>query len=284
MPTMAPQTWIVGLDFDERCLGALVFADWLTRAGDAAVGVHVLESWTRPHLRADLASLARDRAEHAARALGLTPLARVDTLEAVRAEDGLARVCAERAASGLVIGRAARSDQTPFVRLGVVARQLLRRLPAPVIVAPPDRTTVGGGPILLATDLGESSEAAVVFAQALAERQGRPLELVHVGEPRHNDLIDELEPAWIAAREAYHAEVAGQLHRWAGARGLPEVPRHSLFGDPAARIAAVAAARDAALVVVGSRGLGLAARAFLSSTASALAGLASCPVAVVPLG
>ena len=58
--------------------------------------------------------------------------------------------------------------------------------------------------------------------------------------------------------------------------------RHVVFGDRAEEIAAVAARCKAALVVTGSRRLGLAGRLFSTSTASALAGLAECAVAVVP--
>ena len=280
---MVTSTWIVGLDLDGRSNGALTFADWLTRAGDVAIGVHVLEAWTRPHIRRDLGAAVRDLVERACATRRLTPLARVSTLEAVRAEQGLTLACAAEGAAGLVIGRAARSDRDPLVRLGVVARQLLRQLPAPVIVVPPDWAAVAPGPVVLATDLGPASEAAVGFARELAARHGRALELVHVAERRHNDLIDELEPSWLAARDAYHAAMVSDLDTWAAVHGLTRAPRHVVHGDPATELAAVASARAAAVVVVGSRRLGLAARAFLSSTASALAGHAACPVAVVPL-
>ncbi len=280
-PTAGETTWVVGLDLDRRSRGALVLADWLARAGDRVIGVHVLEAWARPHLRKDPISAVREMLTVMTGELGLGPLARVSAVEAARAEDGLAH--AVEPASGLVIGRAARSDSEQYIRLGVVARQLLRRLPAPVIVVPPDLVVVGPGPVLLATDLGPASEAAVDFARTLAAKHGRALELVHVGEPRHNDLIDELEPAWLAARDAYHRELADELADWAATHDLAAAPRHVVYGDPASRIAAVASERQAALVVVGSRRLGLAARAFLSSTASALAGMATGPVAVVPL-
>lgn len=276
-------TWVIGLDLDEYCHGALVFADWLGRAGDVAAGVHVLEAWTRPHVRGDAISAVRAMTVRVARALRLAPLARVTALEAVRAEDGLTLACAAEVAQGLVIGRAARTDRSPFIRLGVVARNLLRQLPQPVIVVPPDLTAVAPGPVLLATDLGDATEPAVAFARALAARHGRALELVHVGERRHSDLIDALDPGWLAARDSYRAAVADLVRAWAGVHRLADAPRHVVYGEPAAQIAAVAAERQAALIVVGSRRLGLVTRAFLSSTASTLAAHAACPVAVVPL-
>ena len=157
-----------------------------------------------------------------------------------------------------------------------------RVTPPPVIAVPPDLAAIAPGPILFATDLGPSGDRALMFARQLAAAQGRPLALVHVAEQRHHDLIDEQGPDWLAARDAYHAEVEATVSEWSSAHGLALVAHHVVFGDPPARIAAVAAELQAALVVVGSRNLGLVARAFLSSTASTLAGLAAGPVAVVP--
>jgi len=273
-------TWVVGLDLDERARGALVVAGWLARAGGSVVGVHVLESWARPHVRPDAASAIHQLVMRATRELHLPPVASVSLREAPRAEDGL--TAAAQGAAGIVVGRAASSSQHPLIRLGAVARQLLRQLPRPVIVVPPDLVAIAPGPILFATDLGPSGDRALVFARQLAAAQGRPLALVHVAEQRHHDLIDEQGPDWLAARDAYHAEVEATVSEWSSAHGLALVAHHVVFGDPPARIAAVAAELQAALVVVGSRNLGLVARAFLSSTASTLAGLAAGPVAVVP--
>ncbi len=84
------------------------------------------------------------------------------------------------------------------------------------------------------------------------------------------------------ARDTYRAEIAEATERWAVTHRIDHLPRHICHGDPVLELAELAEVRDAALVVVGSRRLGMPARIFLSSTASALAGLAACPVAVVP--
>ena len=105
---------------------------------------------------------------------------------------------------------------------------------------------------------------------------------MHVGEPRHSDLIDELDVDWLREREIYRAGVQAMVDAWAAGLGLGDRPRHVLFGGRAEEIAAVAARRHAALVVTGSRRLGIVGRLFSTSTASTLAGLAACPVAVVP--
>lgn len=272
--------WVVGLDLGERSRGALAFGHWLGQGSDHMVGVYVLEAWLRPYLAADVIASVRSSVADAAAQLHISPPARISVVDATTAEEGLAHVA--EGAAGLIVGRAARADEAPLVRLGHVARRLLRTLPGPVVVVPRDLTAVAEGPVLLATDLGDTTSAALTFAQRLADRHGLPLELVHVGEPRHSDLIDELEPSWLAAREEYRASVERAFDVWMHDNRVGHTKRHIVYGEPATKVAEVAAARGAALVVVGSRRLGLMGRVFLSSTASALAGAATCPVAVVP--
>jgi len=280
MPATKP--WILGLDLSPRSYGALVFAAWLRSGGAMVLGLHVLEAWASPfiaaaeNLEANVREALAERCAHR----GIAAFEGVEVVVMPRAEDGLLH--AASGAAGLVIGRAAPRGERPLVRLGSVARRVLRALPGPVIVVPPDLAAVAPGPILLATDLGPSSEAATRFASELAAAQGRELELVHVGEPRHSDLIDELDPSWLREREIYRAGVDARTAAWATGLGLGARPRHVLYGDRAEEIAALAARCRAACVVTGSRRLGLPSRLFSTSTASALAGLADCAVAVVP--
>ena len=278
----ATKPWILGLDLSPRSPGVFVFAAWLRSGGARVLGLHVLEAWASPFIAAaeDVTVRVRATVEERCAHLGIAPLADVEVVVVPRAEDGLLH--AATAAAGLVLGRAALRGDRSLVRLGSVARRVLRALPGPVIVVPPDLAAVAEGPILLATDLGPSSDAAARLASELAAAQGRELELVHVGEPRHSDLIDELDVDWLREREIYRAGVQAMVDAWAAGLGLGDRPRHVLFGGRAEEIAAVAARRHAALVVTGSRRLGLVGRLFSASTASALAGLAACPVAVVP--
>ncbi|WP_434422023.1 universal stress protein [Nannocystis pusilla] len=280
MTSSTASSWIVALDLRDRSRGALAFAGWLNAAGESVVGAYVLEAWSRPYIRGDVEADLRDAAARAAQALGCRPPERIVSEEAETAEAGLARMAF--GASGLIVGRVAAHPRRALSRLGPVARRLLRQLPAPVVVVPPTLVHVAAGPILLATDLGPASDEAVRFARDLAARLGRDLEVVHVGEDFYEEDDEVRDPVWQRARDAYRAEVAQDTERWASAQGLAAAPRHIRHGDPVLELADLAEARDAALVVVGSRRLGLPARFFLSSTASALAGLAACPVAVVP--
>ncbi|WAS93158.1 universal stress protein [Nannocystis punicea] len=273
-------SWIVALDLRDRSRGALAFAGWLGAAGESVVGAYVLEPWSRPYLRGDLEADLSAAVVRATAALGCRSPDRIVTEEAETAEAGLARAAV--GATGLIVGRVASHPRRALSRLGPVARRLLRQLPAPVVVVPPTLATVAAGPILLATDFGSASDEAASFAQGLAARLGRALEVVHVGEDFYEEDDEIRDPIWTRARDAYRTEVAQDIERWAAAHGLAAAPRHLRFGDPVLELADLAEARDAALVVVGSRRLGFPARLFLSSTASALAGLAACPVAVVP--
>lgn len=274
-------TWIVGLDLRDRSRGALAFAGWLGAPDEPVVGAYVLEAWSRPYIRDSVEADLAEAVARTVRELGCRAPDRLVAEEAESAEAGLTRLA--DGAAGLLLGRAASDPRRALLRLGPIARKLLRELPSPVIVVPPSLLRPADGPILLATDLGPATAQAVAFARALAERRGRPLELVHVGEDYYDDRDDvDHHPAWLQARDNYRAEVAQAAEQWAVAHGLGDLPRHVRHGDPVLEIAELAEARDAVMVVVGSRRLGAAARLFLSSTASALAGLAPCPVAVVP--
>lgn len=281
-PMTAIKPWIIGLDLSPRSTGVFVLAEWLRSGGAQVLGVHVLEAWATPFLAAaeDVATRVQAAVEERCAHLGVAPLSGVSVEIRPRAEDGLLH--AATLGAGLVIGRAALRGEQSLVRLGSAARRVLRALPGPVIVVPPDLPAIAAGPIVLATDLGSSSDAAARFAIELAARQGRALELLHIGEPRHSDLIDELDPDWLREREIYRSGVAAQAAAWAAGHGLADRPLHVLFGDRAGEIAAAAARLDAALIVTGSRRLGLVGRLFSTSTASALCGLAVGPVAVVP--
>lgn len=273
-------TWILGLDLGDRSRGAVCCASWLA-GPEHTHAVHILELWSRPYVRTDAVTTVHEVAQRLARELHVAPPARISVIDAETAEDGLAQLA--EGTAGLVIGRAAAQHQHTSFGLGHVARRILRRLPCPVVVVPRDLAAIAPGPILLATDLDDSSTAAIGFARELAAKHGRELLVVHVGETRYSDLIDDLEPYWQQAREGYRAQIEATAHRWMAEHALIGQPR-ILFGSIADELQNLAVNTQAAMIVVGSRRLGTIGRIFLGSTASALAGRAPCPVAVVPAG
>ena len=279
--------WIVGIEPSARSSGAIHFARWLRRSLRVpVVGVHVTELWmlalSEPGTAQFLAT-ARDSAERwlATMKAGAEDAAfdAVESAEALDPENYLST--RGQGALGIVVGRHPTRERGWF-RLGRVTRRLLRNLPAPVVVAPPELTADDlAGPVILATDLGPASIAAARFATAFARQAQRPLLCVHVGQPRWSEGV-ELTPDLLSLREAYRARVEREAREWA-VHHCPETPLVVGYGDPAEYLPALAGQREASLLVLGSRRLSLLERVFVGSTASAVASAARCAVAIVPL-
>lgn len=133
--------------------------------------------------------------------------------------------------------------------------------------------------IIVATDGSDGGHAAVEEGARLARALGAAITIVHVrppiaflGEPFYQRrLSHQLERARQAVDEAL-----AQLQQ----EGL-EADYEILEGEAPDEIVRIAAARDADLIVIGSRGLGPVPGALLGSVSSAVARHADCPVVVV---
>ncbi|MEZ4385565.1 MAG: universal stress protein [Nannocystaceae bacterium] len=285
-----PPRWLVGLDLLPQNTGVLRLASWL-RAGSPVgvnVGVHVVETGLFRFVGERLATIldaARATMDEALRDAGSAELFEsLEATAATTAEDGLVEAALRHGASALVIGRWSRRGERSLVKLGRVARRVLRSLPLPVIVTPPDllRSDIGDGPIVVATDLTETSVGACRFAAELAARYDRPLRVVYVGMPIEHAAIYVLDHDWEAVREEEGRLVAARVEDWVRANVPGEAEVTITYGAIVDEVLALAERVRAPLIVTGSRKLSLAERVFGSSTASTLAGLANCPVAVVP--
>src|SRR3546814_854434 len=137
------------------------------------------------------------------------------------------------------------------------------------------------GAITVGVDDDSSSEAAVAFAAAEADRLGRPLRLVHawlMGTPDLRGRVAEaLSPRLVENTHRAILEAAASPLRQTGARAVETV---LVRDNPSAAL--TAAAGDSAMVVVGTHRRGPAAGALLGSVGWDLVGELDRPIVVVP--
>jgi nucleotide-binding universal stress UspA family protein len=279
--------WLVGIEPSARSSGAVHFARWLRRSLHVRVaGVYVTELWmlmlSEPGAAQFLATARASAESWLATMKAGSDDAAFDTVESAEAMDPEGELCARgQGALGIVVGRHPTRERG-WIRLGRVTRRLLRNLPAPVVVAPPELTADDfAGPVIVATDLRPASVGAARFAVAFARQAQRPLVCVHVAQPRWSEDA-ELAPELLSLREAYRARSGRDARNWA-ADYCPDAQVVIGYGDPAEVLSAMARQRGASLLVLGSGRPGLIERIFVGSTASAVASAASCAVAIVPL-
>jgi nucleotide-binding universal stress UspA family protein len=133
---------------------------------------------------------------------------------------------------------------------------------------------------VIATDGSEPAEHAVVAGARVARTLATNAILVYVrpplgalGEPYYQEKLSEQMAYARAALDRAEA-----LVRQEGCEADAEI----LEGNPADQVVDLARARNAPLIVVGSRGLGAIAGALLGSVSSAIIHRADRPVVVVP--
>jgi nucleotide-binding universal stress UspA family protein len=279
--------WIVGIDLRARSRGAVQMAAWLRQHSALPpefVAVHVVDERYRESAKVMSEVLAAgrrelDRVTADDDGSNLFHDARVVLARSVEA--GLVEAASAEEVDGLILGRAAPGGAHRIVRLGSVARRILRRLPVPVLVVPPSihAAEVGAGPIVMATDLGPASSTAAGLARRIAGNVGRELVVVHADPSRDFGRDFTGDATLFAAWSPRHT--LEDVERWKRAQGVTARARLS---DKGIVDGVLDAARDedAALVVCGSRRLGTVDRIFGSSTGSDLARLSDRAVLVVP--
>lgn len=288
--------WIVGLDLRRQSQGAIKFSAWLSRTstaegGEHIIGIHVLEE---AHLRAalryhqleELVEGAREAAEQVVSRVGADDrMAEIHIVQGGTAERSLEAARIYHHADGLIIGRYAKREGRSLLRLGRVARRIVRRLAMPVIVVPPDHDADQGhdGPVIASVNLTEDADHVVAFAASMAARLQRPLVLVHV-VARPEDYGAHYIPASSLEKMSREHQEEGEraLADWAAVRGYRDAERVVLQGGVIDQLVEIADQRNACLLVAGSRLLSTLERLLLTSVGSELAATAPCPVAIAP--
>lgn len=145
---------------------------------------------------------------------------------------------------------------------GSVTARVVRRAPCPVLsVRPAEDEPFSFEPtsVLVATDLSPSSEAALPWAFALANAFGASVLMLHVvslgeREPVQDDALFPPIPPEIDREVMAAAWQRVDAQRAAATAHGPVETRVIRGLDPAAEIVRVAAASDAGIVVMGTRG------------------------------
>lgn len=138
-------------------------------------------------------------------------------------------------------------------------------------VPPPDRPEA---PVVVGVDGSPSADLAVAVAAEEAARRGTRLIVLHAADP----AVYEGGPAPAGYAAAHGVVDRAAAEARAGERPPPVVTA-VVRATPVGAL--LDAARDAALVVVGARGLGTAHGLLVGSVSRSLAGHASCPVLIV---
>lgn len=275
--------WLVGIDLKPDCAGALAWLSWChawTGEPPDALALHAVEwpaveAYPSPELE-----VVQEGVQSFLHERGHALEARV--VEGREPADALAHAMSLHGADILVIGRRASRDGDDLVRLGGVARRLLRQLPTPLVVCPPDLRAqdVPEGPIMLAIQPGSRFEQALRFARQLSVSLRRPLIAVSAVPPAFPTGVTYLPtPRYDGGRRD---QALAHLQDWLATMEMPDVETRVEEGPTVSTLWRIAEDEGACLIVTGSRLLTVSERFTRSSVGTTLASVARVPVAVVP--
>jgi universal stress protein A len=131
--------------------------------------------------------------------------------------------------------------------------------------------------ILVATDFGPTSEAALEYARGLARRFGSSLHVLHVAEnsflrPTAVDPQTFREAAWRSLTERLTEEDRNELHA---------KPILEMSDEPSEAIVSYAKAEGVDLIVMGTHGRNAISQILIGSVAERVVRTAGCPVLTV---
>lgn len=278
--------WIVGVDLLELSHGAIRFAAWIHRhqPAEELIGVHCLGPHeTGPEQsEEDFHAWIQGLAERSIGEIGaLGAFRAVKVVDAETPEEGLEQALRREEADVLVIGRKAKRMTDPIVRLGRAARRLLRTVALPVAVVPPDIQTLPPGPVVLATDLRDSSRSALSFARAFADKVGRPLRVVYAVALEGSMQAYLTEKGWDRAQQEAVGKGQAALAAYLAKHDVV-AQGEVVCGSVTFELLAVCEREAACAMICGSRRLSFVEQLFSSSVGSELASLSPIPVIVVP--
>ncbi len=274
--------WMVGVDLRHGSEGALHWAQWVRGRDSEAefLAMHAVEiPKGRIGVTPDLELVSRYVHRFVEQRL---PGVEVRLFEELPPDEALTRGVAVHRADAMVIGRRSPVQDDTLVRLGAVARRVLRRLVVPTVICPPDLSPdeIRSGPVVVAVRPDDHSAAALAFARTLAGDVGRELAVVSVLPPPFPPGVSYLPAPAYQRDEVDAAEVA--LRRWLA--GQPGPALEPMIGEGSAIPTLLRACDElqATAIVCGSRMLSAVERITQTSVGATLAGTAPIPVVLVP--
>jgi len=187
----------------------------------------------------------------------------------------------------LVVGARGRGGFTSLL-LGSVSQQCLHHTTRPIAIVraveQPNGTEDTVERIVVGVDGSQTSRAALDWAVREARLRQASVEAVIAWHLPNAGAFPYVGPAFDpAAFEAAARETLNQVVDGVDATGLPQpIERIVHLGDASSGI--IATAKDADLIVVGSRGLGGFSGLLLGSVGHHVAHHAPCPVVIIPPG
>ena len=270
---------IVGVDGSEGSRSALHWAARMAAARDA--GCRAIAAWQYPARAVTPAGPARlpDPEEMDERTCDDLRTVVREELEAdadrVEVEAGrgpaasVLLAAAARAGTDMLVVGARGLGGFAGLLLGSVSQECVEHSPCPVVVlrGEPDAP---GGPIVVGLDGSEGAARALAWAIDLAEATGVPIVAVHAPILGANNAMMD------AARQS--------LEQWCAPIAEGAVPFEMRVepGDARTALEHIANETGAALLVVGTRGLGPVRGLLLGSVAGYVARYSERPIAIVP--
>jgi nucleotide-binding universal stress UspA family protein len=188
-----------------------------------------------------------------------------------------------RRAELVVVGHRGRGGFAALL-LGSVAASVAAHAPCPVaVVRPYSQQHPPGGLVLVGADGSEASGTAVGFAFEEAQRRGTPVGVLSAWRPPVQFWGGDVQPPGHVHPEELESAQARWLQDWVRPwrDRHPQVDVRWMLSVERPAPALVEAAREASLVVVGSRGHGGFAGLLLGSVSQQVINHAPCPVVVV---
>jgi nucleotide-binding universal stress UspA family protein len=279
---------VVGVDGSSGSEHALQWA--VDDAHVRHLDVDVVHAWSQPVSVYPADLYAEPDAHRVAGARLLAhALATVDDADADAGPRVASRLVHEDAASALleaavdaellVVGTRGRGGFTGLL-LGSVSRTCLHLAPVPLVVVPPTWSRRGTRRIVVGVDGSEPSREALGWAVAEAAAHGAGLQVVNVYDlaPLIAPLGAPMPPETEVAGTSSQALLEEMTEGVADGSGV-EIDLVPANGPTSRTL--LDAARDADLLVVGSRGLGGLRRLLVGSVSQQCVYHSTCPVAVV---